>query len=143
MATRKLTSGEIYELYETAADFVERDLKTSDSPAMHLAPYLDCNKSLTHLSCPIYSVNRLELTRELSTLLDSIIPKAKIGTGTTSDGTQIEYKLHIPILVPDGPAAARGGALKPHTLEWPLALLVIDIVACGLLYYRYTIHALL
>lgn len=143
---RTLTQPEIEARYDVAAEFVRNELSNSDSPAMHLARYTDCQINQTHFSCPINSVNTLDITGDVARRIDAAIPGAFIRMTRSIDGTEMQYKFHIPIRVAasgGGGAHAGAGRVTKRTLEWPLTLLVVDLLLVAAMYYRFTVGLVL
>ena len=63
-----------------------------------------------------------------------------------ADGTGIVYKLNLPILFKNTQSVAGVSSGKRHvakaakpTLEWPLFLMLVEVVLCGSMYYRYSV----
>lgn len=137
----KLDHDEIVELREKASEFVSRYLRNvnPNNPNMRLAPFLECRVGRTDISCPIQGVNSLNLTFEDQARMQEEFPGASIYTERMPDGSEISYKLNIPILRKRSVQRRSGKTTgtKP-TLEWALLLAVVEAGLCGIFYYRWT-----
>ena len=148
----RLSNDEILDLHATAANFVKTHMRNSDSPNMVLAPFEKRQIGQTHLTVPIHVANSLRKNKHLFELLEDTFgidvngEPPSIYDEIQADGTGIVYKLNLPILFKNTQQVVGSGggkrlaskAVKP-TLDWPLFLLLIEVVLCGSMYYRYSV----
>ncbi len=150
----RLSNDEILDLYAPAANFVKTHMRNSDSPNMVLAPFEKRQIGQTHLTVPIYGANSLRKNKHLFELLEDTFgidingEPPSIYDEIQADGTGIVYKLNLPISFKNTQQVVGGNGgngkrlasktVKP-TLEWPLFLLLVEVVLCGSMYYRYSV----
>ena len=149
----RLSNDEILDLHATAANFVKTHMRNSDSPNMVLAPFEKRQIGQTHLTVPIHGANSLLKNKRLFDLLEDTFgidvngEPPSIYDEIQADGTGIVYKLNLPILFKNNQQTVGNGGngkrlasktVKP-TLEWPLFLLLVEVVLCGSMYYRYSV----
>jgi hypothetical protein len=133
-------------LYKRACEFVATHLKDSNSPDVRLGPP-DSHSSRLYMQCTINGLNRFNRDAEFYSLMNEVLPGAKI----TDDPISRAKMLMLPIKferteTDEGDAFssnANYGGVGAPTLEAPLLLLLANIVLGGIMYYRYTISSLI
>jgi hypothetical protein len=136
---------EVERLYSRASEFVENVLRDTRNVNMHLAALVpNCKVSYTHLSCPFNDVNALSLTFEQHQALERTFPGARIYEERNPDTGVFEKWLELPIMHKRGARGVSAStSVMTHktghpTLEWPVMLLLVEMVIGGVMYFRYT-----
>jgi len=150
MATYKLSADERAALHSRASEWVDAMLRTSSSPSTRMPSIVECRVGPTHMACPLKGVITLGASKQVfDSLAENFGPDARLKDESLADGTEIRWVLHLPILVPNSSAAAAAAVHKKYrhshrsgsepTLEWPLMLLLVEVISIGALYYKYTV----
>lgn len=162
MASKKLVTlsdDEILQLYDDAAAFVDKYIRSTKAPQVKLAPFNRRTQlGPTHASFVIINGYNLSFNKSI---FDELEKQFGVDINNNSpwideemdpDGTCTIYKLNIPIAFHQSAAVSKGGNGKRRTvskagvaptIEWPLVLLLTEVCLSGWMYYRYVMGVLI
>lgn len=148
MSARRLSDGEILDLYEDAQHFVVTCMRTTNNPAAKLGPHDKYCIGRTHATWNVEGINETNVTGDMMRKLEEMFPHdencttaASISHETRADGRSIVMKLNIPILFGvqnTNKVQLRVGAADSVTFEWPLFLTMLEGLIGGILYWKYS-----